>query len=58
MSCSLIFDQGVDGNGHGTHCSGTVGGSTYGVAKSVNIKGVKVLSDDGRGSTAGVVAGQ
>jgi subtilisin family serine protease len=30
--------------GHGTHVAGTVGGSTFGVAKSVTIRSVKVCS--------------
>jgi len=47
----------TDENGHGTHVSGTIGGSTYGIAKKVNIIGVKVLDADGSGSTSGVVAG-
>lgn len=46
-----------DGNGHGTHVAGTVGGTTYGVAKSVNIIPVKVLSATGSGTNAGVIAG-
>ena len=32
-----------DCNGHGTHVAGTVGGSTYGVAKGVNLVAVRVL---------------
>ena len=44
-------------NGHGTHVSGIIGGRLYGVAKKVNIIGVKVLGDEGEGSTAGVIAG-
>ncbi|KAG0328019.1 subtilisin-like serine protease [Dissophora globulifera] len=47
----------TDENGHGTHVSGTIGGSTYGVAKKVKIVGVKVLDASGSGSTSGVVAG-
>lgn len=47
----------TDGNGHGTHCAGTVGGQTYGVAKAVDLIAVKVLSDRGSGSTSGVIAG-
>lgn len=46
-----------DGNGHGTHVAGTVGGSIYGVAKSANIIPVKVLSATGSGTNAGVIAG-
>jgi subtilisin family serine protease len=46
-----------DGNGHGTHVAGTVGGSTYGVAKAVKIVPVKVLSATGSGTNAGVIAG-
>ncbi|KAG0340954.1 hypothetical protein BG000_010681 [Podila horticola] len=47
----------TDENGHGTHVSGTIGGANYGVAKKVNIVGVKVLDADGSGSTSGVIAG-
>jgi subtilisin family serine protease len=46
-----------DGNGHGTHVAGTIGGSTYGVAKGVTIYGVRVLDDEGSGTDAGVIAG-
>ncbi|TRX88340.1 hypothetical protein FHL15_010778 [Xylaria flabelliformis] len=34
----------VDSNGHGTHVAGTLGGSTYGVAKAATIISVKVFS--------------
>ena len=47
----------TDGNGHGTHCAGTVAGKTYGVAKEANLIAVKVLSDAGSGSTSGVIDG-
>jgi subtilisin family serine protease len=47
----------TDCNGHGTHVSGTVGGSTYGVAKSVTLVPVRVLDCTGSGSTSGVIAG-
>jgi len=46
-----------DCNGHGTHVSGTIGGSTYGVAKGVRLVGVRVLDCAGSGSNAGVIAG-
>ena len=56
-----VFDafggNGQDCNGHGTHVSGTIGGSTYGVAKSVNLRGVRVLNCSGSGSNSGVIAG-
>lgn len=37
----------TDGNGHGTHCAGTVGSKTYGVAKKAKIFAVKVLDASG-----------
>jgi len=58
---SNVFDtfggNGADCNGHGTHVSGTIGGSTYGVAKSALLRGVRVLDCNGSGSTSGVIAG-
>ncbi|KAM3419909.1 hypothetical protein BST61_g3229 [Cercospora zeina] len=50
-------ESAADGNGHGTHCAGTVAGSTYGVAKRASIIGVKVLGANGSGSNSGVIAG-
>jgi len=46
-----------DCNGHGTHVSGTVGGSTYGVAKGVTLHPVRVLDCAGNGTDATVIAG-
>jgi aqualysin 1 len=46
-----------DCNGHGTHVAGTIGGSTYGVAKGVALVGVRVLGCNGSGTTSGVIAG-
>lgn len=46
-----------DLNGHGTHVAGTIGGSEFGVAKGIKIVPVRVLDEDGDGSTAGVIAG-
>ncbi|GIE86040.1 S8 family peptidase [Actinoplanes regularis] len=46
-----------DGNGHGTFVSAVAVGSTYGVAKSANVVGVRVLDNNGSGTTAGVIAG-
>ena len=46
-----------DCNGHGTHVAGTVGGSTFGVAKGVRLFAVRVLGCNGSGTTSGVIAG-
>jgi subtilisin family serine protease len=46
-----------DCNGHGTHVSGTVGGTQYGVAKGVSLVAVRVLDCQGSGTVAQVVAG-
>ncbi|MGH2543251.1 MAG: S8 family peptidase, partial [Ardenticatenaceae bacterium] len=46
-----------DCNGHGTHVSGTVGGSTYGVAKDVRLYAVRVLNCQGSGSNSQVISG-
>ncbi len=46
-----------DCNGHGTHVAGTIGGTTWGVAKNVKLVPVRVLDCAGSGSLSGVVAG-
>ncbi len=46
-----------DCNGHGTHVAGTVGGTTYGVAKGASLYAVRVLDCNGSGSWSGVIAG-
>jgi subtilisin family serine protease len=46
-----------DCNGHGTHVAGTVGGSTYGVAKGVTLHAVRVLDCAGNGTDATVISG-
>jgi len=38
-----------DTNGHGTHCAGTAGGASYGVASAASLYAMKVLDDDGEG---------
>ncbi|MFJ5263024.1 S8 family peptidase [Streptomyces sp. NPDC088387] len=47
----------ADGNGHGTHVATTIAGTTYGVAKKARIVAVRVLDNNGSGTTAGVIAG-
>ncbi len=60
---SVAFDamndgqNGIDCNGHGTHVAGTIGGSTYGVAKGVTLHAVRVLNCAGSGTSATVIAG-
>jgi len=48
---------GNDCHGHGTHVAGTVGGTSFGVAKGVRIHSVRVLDCAGNGSLSGVIAG-
>ena len=50
-------NDGKDCNGHGTHVAGTVGGSSYGVAKGVSLVGVRVLDCDGYGYNSEIIAG-
>src|ERR1700755_2385874 len=50
-------DVDEDGNGHGTHCSGTIAGKKYGVAKKAHIIAVKVLKSNGSGTMSDVVKG-
>ncbi|HEX2095297.1 MAG TPA: S8 family serine peptidase [Longimicrobiaceae bacterium] len=53
---AISGETGSDCNGHGTHVGGTVGSATYGVAKAVRLRGVKVLNCSGSGSTSGIIA--
>ncbi len=46
--------DGSDEGGHGTHVAGTVGGSTYGVAKDVTLVSVRVLAP---GPASSIIAG-
>lgn len=59
VGVDLVGDgqNGNDCNGHGTHVAGTIGGTTYGVAKGVSLVAVRVLGCDGSGYTSNVIAG-
>ena len=46
-----------DGNGHGTHVAGIVGGATWGTAKKVTLISVKVLNSQGGGTLSSLIAG-
>ncbi|MFV2085754.1 S8 family serine peptidase [Micromonospora sp. LOL_021] len=50
-------DDASDCRGHGTHVAGTLGGTTYGVAKNVELVAVRVLDCNGNGNVATVIAG-
>jgi subtilisin family serine protease len=52
-----ILDGSEDCNGHGTHVAGTLGGTTYGVAKNVTLIGVRVFACGNTGSTSTIIAG-
>ena len=47
----------ADCSGHGTHVTGTLAGTTYGVAKGVRIVPVRVLDCGGQGTFSNVIAG-
>lgn len=46
-----------DGNGHGSHCAGTIAGRRFGVAKKARPVAVKVLRANGSGSLQDVAKG-
>lgn len=50
-------DVDEDGNGHGTHCAGTIASRKYGVAKKANVIAIKVLGSNGSGTMSDVVEG-
>lgn len=59
---SVTSGDPMDGNRHGTHCSGTIGGvgnngvGVAGVNWSVRIMALKFLGDDGYGQTADAIS--
>jgi subtilisin family serine protease len=55
VAYDALGGNGQDCNGHGTHVAGTIGGTTYGVAKSVRLRSVRVLNCSGSGSTSGII---
>lgn len=56
-AANFVDSSSTDGNGHGTHVAGTVGSTTYGVAKNTRLYAVKVLNSGGSGTLSGVIAG-
>lgn len=59
IGVDLVGDgqNGRDCYGHGTHVAGTVGGRTFGVAKEVDVVGVRVMGCDGVGANDDIMAG-
>ena len=53
----ILTETCEDLKGHGTHVAATVGGKTYGVARSVSLVNVKVLDKSGGGVVSTVVIG-
>ena len=49
--------NGQDCNGHGTHVAGTVGGTTWGVAKSARLVSVRVFGCSGGSPWSTIIAG-
>lgn len=60
---TAIISDGMDGNGHGTHCAGiaaAVGGNGIGITganPNAKILPIKVMGDDGTGDVATIVRG-
>jgi subtilisin family serine protease len=58
ISAGFIAD-GQNGNdcvGHGTHVAGTIGGSTYGVAKGATLYAVRVFNCSSRSTISAIIA--
>ncbi|HEU0298688.1 MAG TPA: S8 family peptidase, partial [Longimicrobium sp.] len=57
VAYDALGGNGIDCNGHGTHVAGTIGSTTYGVAKQARLRGVRVLNCSGSGSYSQIIAG-
>jgi cerevisin len=54
---SYVAGESTDGNGHGTHCTGSCCGNSRGMARAARITSAKVLSNGGSGTNANVISG-
>ncbi|MFD0539443.1 S8 family serine peptidase [Actinomadura luteofluorescens] len=54
-AASRFNGDGRDCNGHGTHVAGIIGSKTYGAAKSVKLRALRVLDCNGEGSMSDIV---
>jgi len=50
VECNGDLNCARDVQGHGTHCAGTAGGQSFGVAPAAEVRAVKTLSDSGSGA--------
>jgi subtilisin family serine protease len=57
VGADFVGGNGQDCHGHGTHVAGILGATTYGVAKQVNLIGVRVFNCYGNATTSSIVAG-
>jgi len=57
IAYDALGGNGFDCHGHGTHVAGIVGSATYGAAKQVRLRGVRVLGCAGSGTWADVIEG-
>lgn len=57
LAFNNVDGNNTDGNGHGSHVAGTIGGKTFGVAKKVTLYGVKVLGADAVAPMSNILAG-
>ncbi|KAI9474247.1 MAG: peptidase S8/S53 domain-containing protein [Benjaminiella poitrasii] len=56
MEANFIeYEGSMDLAGHGTHVAGTIGGSTFGIAKNVILHGIKILDSTGEGRSSSLL---
>jgi subtilisin family serine protease len=55
--CNTFGNNDCNNVGHGTHVAGTIGGATFGVAKAVTIRSVKVCNSGGSCDVSQTIAG-
>lgn len=55
QSSGVNLPLNTDGQGHGTHVAGTIGGKTVGVSPNCNLLGVQVLNESGEGDTSDIL---
>ncbi|XP_071487425.1 aqualysin-1-like [Diadema antillarum] len=56
VAADMLGDDGIDCDGHGTHCAGTAASKSYGVANEAYVAGIRILNCRGSGSTLDSIA--